>query len=194
MRLTARGWSRDMGATCIGEADLETDALVLAGVGAPPPNTRIDEVYVTISDAAHVHWGGRIALNGQYAFDLTLEKADIAHLFVKTFGDSLTPADLRALGIDVLQDDFPGRLASMTVADVFEEMRRATDPVLKRKIEDLEVSVRTSLSLRNAGINTIGQLIRMSEAAMLRVPNLGRKSLNELKKVLAELGLSFRTS
>lgn len=58
-----------------------------------------------------------------------------------------------------------------------------------RDIEHIELSVRTYLCLRNEGIRFIGDFARMSEAELLRLPNFGRKSLDELKEVLAQVGL-----
>lgn len=58
-----------------------------------------------------------------------------------------------------------------------------------RDIEQIELSVRTYLCLRNEGIRFLGEFAQMSEAELLRIPNFGRKSLNELKEVLAHAGL-----
>jgi DNA-directed RNA polymerase subunit alpha len=60
-------------------------------------------------------------------------------------------------------------------------------------IEQLELSVRSSNCLRRANIQTIGDLIEKSEEEMMRVKNLGKKSLKEVKEYLAKLGLSFKT-
>jgi DNA-directed RNA polymerase alpha subunit len=56
-------------------------------------------------------------------------------------------------------------------------------------VDDLELSVRTANCLRNDNVTYIGQLVQKSEAEMLRTPNFGRKSLNEIKEVLAQMGL-----
>ena len=63
--------------------------------------------------------------------------------------------------------------------------------VLNRSVEELEFSVRSYNCLKNANIQTIGDLVQKSEAEMLRTKNFGRKSLNEIKEILAGLGLSF---
>jgi hypothetical protein len=60
---------------------------------------------------------------------------------------------------------------------------------LYRSVDHLELSVRTSLCLRNDDVRVIGDFARKSEVELLRIPNFGRKSLNELKEVLAEIGL-----
>ena len=63
--------------------------------------------------------------------------------------------------------------------------------VLNRSVEELELSVRSYNCLKNANIQTIGDLVQKTEAEMLRTKNFGRKSLNEIKEILSGLGLSF---
>jgi DNA-directed RNA polymerase subunit alpha len=63
--------------------------------------------------------------------------------------------------------------------------------VLNRSVEELELSVRSYNSLKNANIQTIGELVQKTEAEMLRTKNFGRKSLNEIKEILANMGLSL---
>ena len=60
---------------------------------------------------------------------------------------------------------------------------------LSRKVGELQLSVRTADCLRLNNIVRIGDLVRMSEAELLRMPNLGRRSLNEIKEVLVTIGL-----
>ena len=60
---------------------------------------------------------------------------------------------------------------------------------LFRSVDELELSVRSANCLQNANIKTIGDLVQKTEAEMLRTPNFGRKSLNEIKEVLASMGL-----
>ncbi|MBZ5499583.1 MAG: DNA-directed RNA polymerase subunit alpha [Acidobacteriia bacterium] len=62
---------------------------------------------------------------------------------------------------------------------------------LKRSVEELELSVRSYNCLKNADIKTIGELVQKTEAEMLKTKNFGRKSLNEIKEILSEMGLSF---
>lgn len=62
---------------------------------------------------------------------------------------------------------------------------------LSRSVEDLELSVRSANCLRNAKIRHIGELVQKTEAEMLKTKNFGRKSLNEIKQLLAEMGLSL---
>jgi DNA-directed RNA polymerase subunit alpha len=62
---------------------------------------------------------------------------------------------------------------------------------LNRSVDELELSVRSYNCLKNANIKTIGDLVTKSEAEMLKTKNFGRKSLNEIKEILAEMGLSL---
>jgi len=62
---------------------------------------------------------------------------------------------------------------------------------LNRSVEELELSVRSYNCLKNANIQTIGELVQKTEAEMLRTKNFGRKSLNEIKEILTNMGLSL---
>ena len=110
---------------------------------------------------------------------------------VETNG-AVTPEDAVALAARILQDQ-------LQLFINFEEPRHATEkeePVqslinknLLRKVDELELSVRSANCLKNDNIVYIGDLVQKSEAEMLRTPNFGRKSLNEIKEVLANMGL-----
>jgi DNA-directed RNA polymerase subunit alpha len=62
---------------------------------------------------------------------------------------------------------------------------------LNRSVEELELSVRSYNCLKNANIQTIGDLVQRTEADMLKTKNFGRKSLNEIKEILTAMGLSL---
>ena len=74
---------------------------------------------------------------------------------------------------------------------VLEEARPELEfnAALLKKVDELELSVRSANCLKNDNIVYIGDLIQKTEAEMLRTPNFGRKSLNEIKEVLAAMGL-----
>jgi DNA-directed RNA polymerase subunit alpha len=80
---------------------------------------------------------------------------------------------------------------------VAEEESRAVEPKLKlnenlfRRIEEIDLSVRSANCLENADIKFIGELVQRSEPEMLRTKNFGRKSLNEIKDMLSEMGLGL---
>jgi DNA-directed RNA polymerase subunit alpha len=90
----------------------------------------------------------------------------------------------------------------MTIFINFEELPEQTEEpaqrgldklseTLNRSVEELELSVRSYNCLKNANIQTISELVQRSEAEMLRTKNFGRKSLNEIKDILASMGLSL---
>ena len=62
---------------------------------------------------------------------------------------------------------------------------------LNRSVEELELSVRSYNCLKNANIQTIGELVQKTEQEMLKTKNFGRKSLNEIKEILATMGLTL---
>lgn len=116
---------------------------------------------------------------------------DKLNLTVETDG-SISPEDAVAFAARILQDQ-------LNVFVNFEEPEKevvedstpelAFNPALLKKVDELELSVRSANCLKNDNIVYIGDLIQKSEAEMLRTPNFGRKSLNEIKEVLAQMGL-----
>jgi DNA-directed RNA polymerase subunit alpha len=110
---------------------------------------------------------------------------------VETNG-TVKPEDAVALAARILQDQ-------LQMFINFEEPRAAVEhgesdelPFnrnLLRKVDELELSVRSANCLKNDNIVYIGDLVQKTEAEMLRTPNFGRKSLNEIKEVLSEMGL-----
>jgi DNA-directed RNA polymerase subunit alpha len=108
---------------------------------------------------------------------------------------SVLPADAVGLAAKLLKDH-------MTIFINFEEELEAgseglhdgpaiRNENLNRSVEELELSVRSYNCLKNANIQTIGELIQKTEAEMLKTKNFGRKSLNEIKEILAQMGLSL---
>ena len=105
---------------------------------------------------------------------------------------SVTPEDALAFAARILQDQ-------LEVFLNFEEPKKeeapaaipelAFNPALLKKVDELELSVRSANCLKNDNIVYIGDLIQKTEGEMLRTPNFGRKSLNEIKEVLAQMGL-----
>jgi len=73
-----------------------------------------------------------------------------------------------------------------------EDERR--DGVYEKSIDDLDLSVRSYNCLKRAGISSVEELVKMTEEEMMKVRNLGRKSLEEVQQKLEELGLSLRAS
>ena len=104
----------------------------------------------------------------------------------------LTPEDAIAYAARIIQDQ-------LDVFINFEEAKTKKveetrpelpfNPALLKRVEELELSVRSANCLKNDNIIYIGDLVQKTEAEMLRTPNFGRKSLNEIKEVLSGMGL-----
>ncbi|MFN0172109.1 MAG: DNA-directed RNA polymerase subunit alpha [Bryobacteraceae bacterium] len=77
------------------------------------------------------------------------------------------------------------------VEEVVERGMEKVNEILNRSVEELELSVRSYNCLKNANIQTIGELVQRTEAEMLRTKNFGRKSLNEIKEILSSMGLTL---
>ncbi len=75
----------------------------------------------------------------------------------------------------------------------YEESQREVNKNLFRSVNELELSVRAANCLKNANIKTIADLVQKSEGEMLKTKNFGKKSLNEIKEILSEMGLSLGT-
>jgi DNA-directed RNA polymerase subunit alpha len=113
---------------------------------------------------------------------------------VETNG-AVSPVDAVAYASRILQDQ-------LQIFITFDEPKKAVEaadgkpdlpfnPALLKKVDELELSVRSANCLKNDNIVYIGDLIQKTEGEMLRTPNFGRKSLNEIKEVLTSMGLSL---
>lgn len=111
-----------------------------------------------------------------------------------TTDGSISPDDAVALAARILQDQL--RLF-VNFEDVPVEQAKAPkselpfSPYLLKKVDELELSVRSANCLKNDNIVYIGDLVQKTESEMLKTPNFGRKSLNEIKEVLTSMGLKF---
>ena len=111
-------------------------------------------------------------------------------LVVETNG-VVTPEDAVAFSARILQDQLKPFInfdEPENEAEVEKEELPFNKNLLK-KVEELELSVRSANCLKNDNIVYIGDLVQKTEAEMLRTPNFGRKSLNEIKEVLAKMGI-----
>ncbi|HUX79730.1 MAG TPA: DNA-directed RNA polymerase subunit alpha [Alphaproteobacteria bacterium] len=112
---------------------------------------------------------------------------------VETDG-SVRPDDAVALAARILQDQLQKFINFEEPKETFVEKEDSLLPfnrALLRKVDELELSVRSANCLKNDNIIYIGDLVQKSEAEMLRTPNFGRKSLNEIKEVLTQMGLGL---
>ncbi len=107
---------------------------------------------------------------------------------------TVSPEDALAYAARILQDQLQ-LFVNFEEPRQVEERREEEEPLFNRnflrKVDELELSVRSANCLKNDNIVYIGDLVQKTEAEMLRTPNFGRKSLNEIKEVLAQMGLKL---
>jgi len=125
------------------------------------------------------------------------QRTDFNKLEFEVWTDgSIDPEDAMAYGAKLLVDhlemfiNFEGDLEAAEEVVKDEEKDRIRQ-LLKMRVDELELSVRSSNCLRCANIHTISDLVRNQETEMLKYKNFGRKSLIELNEVLTNMGLSF---
>lgn len=124
------------------------------------------------------------------------QKTDYDALTLEVWTDgSLKPEESISLGSKILKEQLQIFLTFDESIEPDVEQEEAKSPQLNenlfRSVDDLELSVRSANCLKNANIRYIGELVAKSEAEMLKTKNFGRKSLNEIKEILAEMGLSL---
>lgn len=183
-------------ATCGEETDLEIDMVVAMGKGyiaaergrddnAPVGTIPIDAIFSPIVKVNYTVSNARVGHMTDYD-KLTLE--------VSTDG-SVTPDDSVAYAAKILKEqlqifiNFDEDEEPLVLEDEGDKNR--VNENLYRSVEELELSVRSANCLKNAQINLIGELVQRSEAEMLKTQNFGRKSLNEIKDILSDMGLSL---
>jgi DNA-directed RNA polymerase subunit alpha len=151
----------------------------------PEGTINIDAIYSPIKKVNYTVTHARV---GQIA--------DYDRLVLEVWTDgSVLPEDAVAYASKILKEQLDIFINFSEVEEELEqpeiEEKDNLNEQLLRHVDDLELSVRSANCLKNAGINLIGELVQKSEAEMLKTKNFGRKSLNEIKEILAEQGLGF---
>ncbi len=151
----------------------------------------VDSLYSPVRQVAYKVDNARVGQELDY---------DKLSLTIETDG-TVTPEDAVAYAARILQDQlqifvyFEESMAAssgpigQTVAEAEESDANQLNRYLLKKVDELELSVRSANCLKNDNIIYIGDLVQKTEAEMLRTPNFGRKSLNEIKEVLSSMGL-----
>ena len=153
---------------------------------APVGTLAVDSIYTPVTKVNYQVEPARVGIND--GFDkLTLE--------ILTNG-TIIPEDALGLSARILTEHLDLFTNLTEIAKSAEVMKEADtesdDRILERTIEELDLSVRSYNCLKRAGINTVHDLTEKSEAEMMKVRNLGRKSLEEVKLKLIDLGLGLK--
>lgn len=182
-------------ATLGGNANFNADLIVSFGRGYAPTESREEELpvgYIAVdalySPIRKVNYAVSNARVGQ--------RTDYDALALEVWTDgSLKPEEAVALASKIMKEQLQIFLTFDETMEPVEEKKDSSSPKLNdnlfRSVDDLELSVRSANCLKNANIRYIGELVVRSEAEMLKTKNFGRKSLNEIKEILAEMGLSL---
>lgn len=185
-------------ATLTEAGKIEMQIKVEQGRGYVPGNIR-----ALADDRAHTI--GRILLDASYSpirrVSYTVESARVEQrtdldklvLDIETNG-VITPEEAVRQSARILMDQISVFAALEGAGEAYETPTRGApqiDPVLLRPVDDLELTVRSANCLKAENIYYIGDLIQRTENELLKTPNLGRKSLNEIKEVLAARGLTL---
>src|SRR5690625_3030384 len=178
------------------EGKLEMQIKVEKGRGYVPGNVR------ALADDSRQHTIGRIILDASFSpirrVSYAVENARVEQrtdldklvLDIETNG-VITPAEAVRHAAGILMDQISVFATLEGTEEEFETPERAQpqiDPVLLRPVDDLELTVRSANCLKAENIYYIGDLIQRTENELLKTPNLGRKSLNEIKEALAPRG------
>jgi len=125
------------------------------------------------------------------------QRTDYDRLTMEVMTDgSVKPQDALAYAAKILKDQISifinfNEMEEPEVVEEKEETSPRFNDNLNRRVDELELSVRSANCLANANIRYIGELVQKTEAEILKTKNFGRKSLNEIKEILAEMGLSL---
>lgn len=147
----------------------------------------IDAIFTPIKKVQYIVSQARVGQQTDYD-KLTME--------IHTDG-SVRPENAIAYAAKILKEhmsifiNFDEETAEPDVVEPGDVVVEKLNENLFRTVEDLELSVRSANCLKNANINYIGQLVQKTEAEMLKTKNFGRKSLNEIKQLLAEMDLAL---
>ena len=124
------------------------------------------------------------------------QQTDYDKLTLEVWTDgSVAPADAVAYAAKIVKEQLSIFINFDETEEPVEEVKPVEEAKLNenlfRSVDELELSVRSANCLQNANIKTIGDLVQKTEAEMLKTKNFGRKSLKEIKEILAEMGLSL---
>lgn len=184
-------------ATCGKDANLEGEFTIKIGKGyvsadknrdekAPIGTIPIDSIYTPIKKVNFSVTNARVGQMTDY---------DKLNLEIWTDG-SVQPEDAVAYSAKILKEqlsifiNFDEEFEPQFDEESQEDIDKVNEN-LYRTVEELELSVRSANCLKNAGIKLIGELVTKSESEMLKTQNFGRKSLNEIKDILSDMGLTF---
>ncbi len=176
-------------------ANFEAEIIVSYGRGYQEADSHKNEMPVGYIAVDSLHSPIR-RVNYQVSNARVGQRTDYDALTMEVWTDgSLRPEEAVALGSKILKEQLQVFVTFDESIEPDEEEVHVSSPKLNdnlfRSVDDLELSVRSANCLKNANIRYIGELVVRSEAEMLKTKNFGRKSLNEIKEILIQMGLNL---
>ncbi len=177
------------------DAKLRMELMIKQGKGYVPADKNVEEnqpigtipidsIFSPIRKVSYTVTQARVA-----------QITDYDKLTLEIWSDgSVKPEDALAYAAKILKDQLTIFINFEEEAETQEEevrMEPSFNENLFRSVDELELSVRSANCLKNADIRYIGELVQKTEQEMLKTKNFGRKSLNEIKEILSEMGLSL---
>ncbi len=183
-------------ATISPEGALKAEMVVDVGKGYVPAQRerKIEQPEGTINIDAMFSPIKKVSYTVTYA--RVGQVTDYDRLIMEVWTDgSVLPEDAVGLAAKILKEQLEVFINFEEIEDEEEkssvEEEDHINENLYKSVDELELSVRSANCLKNVGIQYIGELVRKTEAEMLKTKNFGRKSLNEIKEILAEMGLNL---
>ena len=184
-------------ATCSQDANLEMEMVVRSGKGYVPAERNRDEKAPVGTIPIDSIFSPLVKVNFTVTNARVAQITDYDKLTLEIWTDgSVKPDDAVAYAAKILKEQLTIFINFDEESEPFEEteseeVKEKVNENLYRSVDELELSVRSANCLKNAGIKLIGELVSKTEAEMLKTQNFGRKSLNEIKDILADMGLTL---
>jgi DNA-directed RNA polymerase subunit alpha len=183
-------------ATLSKDGTLKAELVAKMGKGYVPAERNADDpqiIGVTLIDAVFspIRKVNYVVTNARVG-----QRTDYDKLTIEVWTDgSVGPQDAIAFAAKILKDQLTIFInfeeEEEPVLELEEKTEQKLNDNLFRRVDELELSVRSSNCLKNANIHLIGELVQKTESEMLKTKNFGRKSLNEIKEILTDMGLSL---
>jgi len=171
------------------------ELLVKYGRGYVPSDEQVQELPVGFIAVDSIFSPVR-RVNYNVTYARVGQRTDFDKLTMEIWTDgSIQPEDALSLGSKIMKEQLQVFINFDESVEPEQDEAEKSSPTLNehlfRSVDDLELSVRSANCLKNANIRYIGELVQKTEAEMLKTKNFGRKSLNEIKDILNEMGLSL---
>ncbi|WP_116964392.1 DNA-directed RNA polymerase subunit alpha [Fastidiosibacter lacustris] len=175
----------------VGKDKLSIEGWIESGAGYKPANQNFIDGYFML-DAS---FSPVVSLNYNVENARVAQRTDLDKLILDVQTDgSLTPSEALSLAAQKIQSQMSRIVDEEALAERLHiEEEPKIDPFLLKTVEELDLTVRSANCLKSENIRYIGELVQRTESELMKTPNFGRKSLNEIKEKLSSYGYSLGT-